>query len=102
MPVSTTGQLQDVLLVDRTDVVIVAHQPGASLLPDPAHVVAAVAGPPLVSENRLEDVVATVVAALVIREAPGFVLSVVLGLALGLLRLGPVLTLHPGGLQTYC
>ena len=54
MPVPTTGQLQDVLLVDRTDVVIVAHQPGASLLPDPAHVVAAVAGPALVCQHGLE------------------------------------------------
>ena len=100
MPVTTAGQLQHVLLVDRTDVVIVALKPGLPLLSDPAHVVAAVAGPALVGEDRLEDVVATVVAALVVREAPGLVLSVVLSLALGLLRLGPVLALHPGGLQT--
>ena len=100
MPVSTTGQLQDVLLVDRVDVVVIAHEPGLALLSDPAHVVAAVAGPPLVSQDRLEDVVATVAAALVVREAGGLVFSVVLGLALRLLRLGPVLTLHPGGLQT--
>ena len=100
MPVSTTGQLQDALLVDRVDVVVIAHEPGLSLLSDPAHVVAAVAGSPLVSQDRLEDVVATVAAALVVREAGGLVFSVVLGLALRLLRLGPVLTLHPGGLQT--
>ena len=100
MPVSTPGQLQDVLLVDRTDVVIVALEPGLPLLSDPSHVVAAVAGPPLVSEDGLEDVVAAVVAALVVREPPGLVLSRVLGLALSLLRLRPVLPLYPGGLQT--
>ena len=98
MPVSTARELQDVLLMDRTDVVIVALEPGLSLLSDPAHVVAAVAGPPLVSEDRLEDVVAAVVAPLVVREAPGLMLGVVLGLPLGFLSLRPVLPLNSGGL----
>ena len=100
MPVSTAGELQHVLLVDRAHVVVVALEPGLPLLSDPAHVVAAVAGPALVGEDGLEDVVAAVVAALVVREPPWLVLSVVLSLALSLLSLGPVLPLHPGGLQT--
>ena len=100
MPVSTPGQLQDVLLVDRTHVVIVTLQPSLSLLADPAHVVAAVAGPALVSEDGLQDVVAAVVAADVIREAPVLVLSVILGLSLRPLSLSSVLALHFRGLNT--
>ena len=56
VPVPAPGQLEHVLLVHRGHVVVVTLQPGLALLPHPAHVVTAVAGPALVCQHGLGEI----------------------------------------------
>ena len=55
VPVPPTRQLKNIFLMHRADLIIITLEPGVPLLPDPAHVVPAVAGPALVGQHRLQQ-----------------------------------------------
>ena len=65
---TSSRQFHDILDVDRPDVVVVAFDPGVSLLLYPGHVMARIGGSSLVGEDGLELIIARVVGSDVLFE----------------------------------